>query len=314
MNIGIIGVGGVGGFFGGKIARFLESRGSGEHVSFLARGAHLSAIQERGLILLTEEDGEIECHPDLATDRVSDLPPLDVCLMCVKSYDLGPVAEKLQEKVGDGTVILPLLNGIDIYERLRVAIAGGVILPACVYVGTQIEKPGRVVQKGGACKIICGPDPLRPGHDVSHLLGLLDSAGIRREWSADPYPEVWGKFVFIAAFGLVAACHDATLGQVLESGQMLDETRSVMKEIFDLALISGVRISPTIVNDSLKKAAAFPFEAKTSFQRDFEDQEKKDERDLFGGTIIRLGEEFGVKTDATRRLYDVINGKKPRER
>ncbi len=312
MNIGVIGTGGVGGFFGGKIAHFLESRGNGEHVSFLARGAHLSAIQERGLILVTEEDGEIVCRPDLATDRVSDLPALDVCLICVKSYDLGSVAEKLKGKIGDGTVVLPLLNGIDIYGRLRAAIAGGVILPACVYVGTHIEEPGRVVQRGGTCKIICGPDPLRPGYDVSYLLELLDNAAIRHEWSADPYPEIWGKFVFIASFGLVTACYDATLGQVLESGKMLEETRSVMKEILDLAISSGVGISPAIVDDSLKKAAGFPHETKTSFQRDFENKGKDDERDLFGGTIIRLGEEFGVRTDATRRLYDVINKKKRR--
>ena len=183
--------------------------------------------------------------------------------------------------------------------RLRAAIADGVILPACVYVGTHIEEPGRVVQKGGTCKIICGPDPLQPGHDVSCLLELLDSAGIRHEWSIDPYPEIWGKFVFIASFGLVTACHDATLGQVLESAKMLEETKEVMKEIFKLAVSSGVGISPAVVDDSLKKAAGFPHETKTSFQRDFENKGKDDERDLFGGTIIRLGEE--PESGRTRR-------------
>ena len=175
MNIGIIGVGGVGGFFGGKIARFLASAGSNDHVSFLARGTHLSAIRERGLTLVTEDDGEFNCRPDLATDRVSDLPALDVCLVCVKSYDLRPVAERLSTKITNDTIVLPLLNGIDIHERLRAAVAGGVILPACVYVGTHIEAPGRVLQKGGGCTIIYGPDPAHPGQNITPLSGLLDS-------------------------------------------------------------------------------------------------------------------------------------------
>jgi 2-dehydropantoate 2-reductase len=311
MNIGIIGVGGVGGFFGGKIARFLKSTQSGDHVSFLARGAHLSAIRERGLTLVTEDEGEIVCRPDLASDHVSDLPALDVCLVCVKSYDLRPVAERLREKIKEHTIVLPLLNGIDIYERLKETIAEGAILPACVYVGTHIEEPGRVVQKGGGCTIIYGPDPAHPGSDVSPLSGLLDGAGIRHEWLTDPYPQIWGKFVFIAAFGLVTASYDATLGQILESPEMATETRAVMTEIFNLALSSGIGISPTIVDDSLTKAATFPHETRTSFQRDFAIEGKDDERDLFGGTVIRLGEKFGVRTDTTRTLFDAINRKKP---
>jgi 2-dehydropantoate 2-reductase len=307
MNIAVIGIGGVGGYFGGKIAKLAEKE-SDLKVFFIARGAHLAEIIQNGLTLDSSE-GIIKCRPTLATDRIEDLPSFDICLICVKGYDLADAVKRLAPKITDKTVILPLLNGVDIYERIRAVIKNGIVLPSCVYVGTHISKPGTVVQRGGEGSIIFGNDPLHDeGPDT--LVGLLAKAGIKYKWTSEPYVEIWGKFVFIASFGLVTANYNKTIGEVMESAELSGYTRSIMKEITNIAAKRNINVPAALIDDTFSKAKAFPFETKTSFQRDFEILGKNDERDLFGGSIIRMGRQAGVETPVTESIYASIQAEK----
>lgn len=309
MNIGVLGVGGVGGYFGGKIAHFIENSKSQHQVFFVARGEHLEAICKNGLELNTKENGIIVCKPSVATDDILSLPLLDICLICVKSYDLKDVIDKLKDRIHPNTVILPLLNGVDIHQRIRGLITDGIILPACVYVGTHIEKPGTVTQRGGRCRILYGPDPDNLDSDVSVLKSLLNDSGISNEWYQDPLPEIWSKFMFIASYGMVSASNNVTLGQILESEKLSSDTLSIMNEIYKIAVAMGIGLDEECIQNSFNKAKTFPYAAKTSFQRDFEVPGKKDERDLFGGTIIRMGKKLRIGTETAERIYLTINKK-----
>ncbi len=308
MNVGIIGVGGVGGYFGGKICR---QAAVGTSVFFVARGRHLEEIRRNGLHVSTAEEGEWVCTPALATDRIEELPTLDICLLCVKSYDLKNAVVRLRDRVSEATFIIPLLNGIDIYDRIREDLHTARVLPACVYVGTQIEAYGKVSQKGGACKIIIGKDPQAVDAAPDAVFELFRKSNIKYEFFYNANPEIWAKYVFIAAFGLVTAAYDKTLGQVMASGPLSDRVLAVMGEIFQLSRKLGISLPEKIVEDSYQKGRNFPYETKTSFQRDFENMNKPDERDLFGGTILRLGRELGIKTPATRELWDTLTSRKP---
>ena len=217
MNIAVIGVGGVGGYFGGKLTQLLRDDPDLK-IFFIARGNHLVEIRKNGLLLDTDEH-QIICKPTLATDDISELPALDLCLITVKSYDLEDVLIRLKPKITGSTIILPLLNGVDIYERIRSIIGNGNVLPSSVYVGTHIERPGKVTQRGGACTIVFGKDP-RNGNDITVLTDTLKRANIRFSLSENPYVEIWGKFAFIAPFGLVTACYDRTIGEVMESEEL----------------------------------------------------------------------------------------------
>lgn len=130
-SIGIIGVGGVGGYFGGKLCHLQKNR-LGFTISFVARGEHLRAIQEFELLLSSANDGDLVCKPSLATDDFQRLPPLDLCLICVKEFDLPTILSRLEPITGDQTIVLPLLNGVDVYSRVRTIIKRGIVLPACV--------------------------------------------------------------------------------------------------------------------------------------------------------------------------------------
>lgn len=306
MNIGVIGIGGVGGYFGGKLTQLMSDHDL--NISFIARGQHLNEIKNHGLILDTEE-GEMICKPTLATDNIKELPTLDFCLICVKSYDLDNVLIQLNEKISQNTIILPLLNGIDICERIRKRIKIGIVLPSCVYVGTHIERPGKVVQKGGNCIIIFGKDPQNDYFDPK-IFELFNEAQIKYKWINEPYIEIWSKFIFIASFGLVAASSNKSIGEVLSSEESSKNIKSIMNEIVNIAIKKGINLPSTIIDDSYEKGKKFPFETKTSFQRDIEITNKPDERDIFGGIIIRLGNELNISTDTTKKIYDIIQKKK----
>jgi 2-dehydropantoate 2-reductase len=305
-NICIFGLGGVGGYFGGRLVHGLSMSGGGQRITFIARGEHLKEIQKSGLVLNTSERGRIVAVPTMATDRVDGLPVPDLVLLCVKSYDLGAAARELAGISDDGTVILPLLNGVDIYERLREVLKAPVILPACVYVGTHIDAPGVVTQKGGDGIILSGKDPGHQQFNPDGLMRLFGEAGIRFVWNDDPYPAIWEKFMFIAGFGLVTAFSGKTIGEVAADERLRGLVEDVMGEIKGIADAKNIRLDRSIISTSLAKAANFPYETKTSYQRDIEAKGERNEGDLFGGTIIKLGSITGVATPKTRHLYASI--------
>jgi len=307
MNIAVIGIGGVGGYFGGKLTQLLKDDKS-LNIYFIARNQHLAEIQKNGLIL-DSDDGEFICHPTKATDDISELPMLDLCLVCVKGYDLDKTMPLLIDKISDNTMILPLLNGVDVYERIRKSIDKGILFPSCVYVGTHIEKPGKVTQRGGTKTIHFGNDPENSFVDPA-IFDLFKRADIKYNWLDEPYTEIWSKFVFIAAYGLVTANFNKTIGEVVASDELSSYTKKIMHEISSIARKRGVALPESIENDSFAKGKNFPFEAKTSFQRDFENIDKPDERDLFGGTILRMGIKSGVPTETTKEIYESIQKKK----
>jgi len=309
MEIGIIGIGGVGGYFGGKLCQLLAT--PDVNIYFVARGKHLAEIRQKGLRVSTALEGEWVCHPTLATDRIEELPMLDACLVCVKSYDLKSVVQQLQHKVSASSAIVPLLNGIDIYDRIREDLGTAPVFPACAYIGTHVADYGQVVQQGGACKILLGKDPHAATIIPHQLLGVFDNSGIRYEWCDDVTMALWTKYIFIAAFGLVTASFDKTLGEVMGSSPLSECVLAAMGEIVALSEKKGVSLPAGIILESYAKGRDFPYETKTSFQRDVEAADKPDERDLFGGTILRLGQQLDVETPMTLDLWERLSRRKP---
>lgn len=302
LHVCVFGVGGVGGYFGGRLAwRLARQAGTAWHVHFIARGANLVAIEQSGLRLNTPE-AQLICTPASAAAEMRDLPVPDVVLLCVKGYSLDEALGQIAANCHGETIVVPLLNGVDIHERIRARLPRARVLPACVFVGTHLDRPGVVSQAGGDGVIVLGSDPDHPDYVPLRFLSLLEEVGIRFSWFDDPRPAIWEKYVFISAFGLVTAASRKTLGEVLVDPPLLEDVQGIMSEVVDLAAHEGIALDPDVIPRALAKARAFPPETKTSFQRDVE-AGGQDEGDLFGGTIIRLGERFGVPTPVTERVY-----------
>jgi len=305
MKIAVVGVGGVGGYFGGRLAHAFElETASGVEVYFVVRGRHLEAIKSNGLILKTSHLGSLVCRPHLATDRVETLHEVDVFLIGVKGYDLDDVAKSMRSKVTERTVILPLLNGVDARERMRVHLKKGHILPACVYVSAYIEEPGVVVQNGTPGRIILSPDP-DTGHRPLECLKAFERASIHYDFKEDAFPAIWEKYVFIASYSLVSARFGKTIGEIYEDPSLRGLVTRVMEEIRQIAEKKKISLPPDIIDLSLRKAQLFTRDTRTSLQRDIE-QGKRSELELFGGTLVTLGKNLGVATPATSEIYEEL--------
>ena len=322
-NIMVVGIGGIGGLMGARLAAGCapaggrgpaggRSRsGGGRHLTFIARGPHLEAIRAAGLLLVSPDGTSARVRPDLATDRLEQAPGPDLVFVCVKGYDLAETADRLARVVREDTAIVPLLNGADIAARIRSRVERGAVLPACIYVSSRVREPGAVEHVGGAGMVHLGPDPARPGLGPGELPALLEGSGIPFRWYGDPAPAVWTKYVFIAAFGLVTAAHRADLGRVLAGEELVGQARAVMEEIVRLAAVRGVGLAADVVESSLRIAASFPPATRTSYQRDIEAGAARNEGDLFAGTILRMGGELGVPTPVTAELAAAIAASAP---
>ena len=306
-NIAFLGVGGVGGYFGGKMTRLLNDNEPDVNIFFIARGEHLKAIKENGLTLKTKTEGILNCNPTLATDHCEELPMLDVCFICVKQYALEDAVKEILPKLNADTKIIPLLNGIDIYDRIRKITDKGIIFPACVYVGTHIKSYGVVEQNGGACTITFGQDPNHKDINADDVCELMSKANIKFEWSDKHIEAIWSKYIFIAAYGLVTAGENKTLGEVSGNEESSNKVKGIMKEIESISKAENISLPDNIVDLSYQMAKNFPYEAKTSFQRDFELKDKPDERELFGQTIIDLGVKHGIDTTVTKSVYQELH-------
>jgi len=308
-NICILGVGGVGGYFGGKISYTLsQSNVHDQHISFIARGKHLEKIKKNGLILDTSE-GEFICKPTLATDDISTIPVPDLVLLCTKSYDLENAVKQLASKIKDNTIIIPLLNGVDIYERIRKITAKGFVLPSCAYIVAHIEEPGLIIQRGPYFNIFSGPDAKHPDFEPEPLIHFFINNGIRFKWNVDSFPAIWEKYIFIASYGLVTAYSGKPFALVNSDSKLTGMVQDVIKEIHAIAKQRHINLPDDILDKTLKKGANIPPDSRTSYQRDVETKGRLNESDIYGETIERMGKEVGIPTPVTSFLYAEIQNR-----
>ena len=306
MNLCFFGVGGVGGYYGTLLTQYLNETGKGDSY-FIARGRHKAAIVEKGL-LLKKEGGKhkILVKPKLCTDTVADLPVCDIVVVSVKGYDLEQAAREIDKITDENSMILPLLNGADIYERMRPHLTKGHLLSACVYLGTHIESPGVIFQKGGSCKISMGNDPLYPDVYPEKLIPLFKDAGILVEFFKDVNVAIWTKYMFIASFALVTGTYDKTIGEVANDEKLGILVRDIMQEIALIAKALKIELPADIVETSFSTARQFGVDTKTSFQRDVETKGRQSEWDLFGGTLLRYAKRFNIPADHTQKTLDML--------
>jgi 2-dehydropantoate 2-reductase len=301
-SVCVYGIGGVGGYFGGKIAHEISKGNRTVQVYFIGRGEHLKAIQQHGLNLITDKE-EFLCFPNIATDNIRHIPTPDLYLLCVKGYDLDNAAASILKNISADTIILPLLNGVDIYERIRTSLQKAIVSPASVYVSSSIEKPGTIKQKGPEGHIVFGKDPKHLGYNYEYLIGFFNQMGISNTWHDNPYPAIWEKYIFITAFSLMTAYSGKTIGEVLADGKLKSMTENIMKEVVLIGKAKNIDFEQGIVEKTIQKAQSFPYETKTSFQRDYEKKNARHEGDIFGGTLIRLAKEYNVLIPTIAEVY-----------
>ncbi len=304
MRITIFGAGGIGGYLSGKLGTlFNKSDSEIESLSLVARGAHLETIKKSGLKFIDAEGTTHTVRPTKVTDNPAELVPADLVLICVKGYDLDSAAEITKKLVAPGGAVLPLLNGADIRERIKQKLPDTTVYPGTIYISSTITEPGTVQHMGGKGVVIFGKDADHPQDEAEKVRHLFEQAGIPVDWHEDAYPQIWTKFLFIAPFALATAVHNKTIGEVLADEEKKSDVRKMMKEVYTVARAEKVDIPEDAVENALNQASNFPFETKTSFQRDVAAGKPQDERDLFGGTMERLAAVHDISIPVTAKYY-----------
>ncbi|KUG10796.1 2-dehydropantoate 2-reductase [Elizabethkingia sp. HvH-WGS333] len=304
-NIVVIGLGGVGGYFGFKMNQRNETTKE-YNISFVARGATYEIVKEKGLTLLSPEHENATTRPDDIVKNIADIKNPDLIFICVKEYDLENVCQQLVKVITPDTILFPMMNGADIYDRIRKIIQDHVILPSCVYVASHIKEKGTVEHKGKPGILIFGHDPQNKSADIDWVARLLEESNIKFSFKDNPLTDIWEKFIFIASFGLVTAKHNSSISSVCTDEEQNQEAVEIMEEIKLIAKAKNIYLPEDIIAKTMGKAVGFPPGTPTSLQLDIHSDKESNELELFGGAVINYGKELNINTPSTLRIYEEI--------
>lgn len=304
-HIVVVGLGGVGGYFGFKINQFNETANQFT-ISFIARDQTYNIVKTNGLTLLSPEHPNSITKPNHLLQSVSEINDPDLVLICVKEYDLENVCKQLKQVITDKTILLPMMNGADIYDRIRKIIPDNTILPACVYVASHIREKGIVEHKGKAGKLIFGKDPANLFTDIDWIIGLMKNSQIDFDFKDNSFTDIWTKFIFVSSFGLVTAKYNSSIGTVCADEIQKLEATKIMKEVKMIADKKGINLPDDIIEKTFEKAMTFPSATPTSLQLDINVKKENSELELFAGAIINYGKDLNIKTPFTEKIYSEL--------
>ena len=303
MRILVMGAGGIGTFFGVQLSR------AGHEVEFVARGAHLEAMQRRGIEV---HDGDEVCriHPVRAFSSPAEAcGPFDLALFTVKCYDTEPAARALLPALVPETAVLPLQNGVDSVDRLSRILGSERVLAGAAFVTVHIAEPGVIVKLSPSAMVTLGETTGEVSSRVEAVARAFEGAGIVATISRDPVLAIWDKFVGLAPFATLTAACQSTIGEIRQSPEAIALGHQLISEVAAVARAAGVNLSQGRQNE----LAAFFFEnapstLKASMAVDYERQHKVELEDL-AGAVVRKGIGLGVPTPGFSVLYAILKAR-----
>jgi len=297
MKIAIIGTGGVGGYFGGKLAQ------AGNEVTFIARGEHLKSIRENGLKVKSIK-GDFSIVPARVTDNIGEIESPDLIILGIKAWQVKEVAQELKIIIKENTTVLPLQNGVLASEELNTVINNQHVIGGLCRIFSKIEAPGVINHFGIEPEIVFGEldNTLTPR--VKRILATLENSDIKASISQDIQTELWKKLMIIGCGGLLALTR-STYGGVRENKETREMMHSLLTEIYQVSEKAGAKIETTFVEKTMKYIDTYPYDATTSLARDIW-AGKPSEIEYQNGTIAILGEKYGIETPVNKFIYNCL--------
>lgn len=295
MRIAIFGTGGVGGYFGGRLAQ------SGEDVTFIARGEHLRAIQKKGL-KVDSLNGGFVINPAKATDDVNEVGEADLVIVGVKAWQVPEAAGAMKPMVGPKTTVLPLQNGVDAVGQLIAELGPDRVIGGLCKIVSFVVGPGHIRHAGFAPSVVIGEsDNLRSDRVVA-IVNVFNDAGIETTIAADIEAALWMKFLFIASFSGVGAIANAPAGVLRTDPESRAQMVHAMEEIFALAQARGITLPQDAIETVMAGVNALPEDATSSMQRDIA-AGKPSELESQNGAVVRMARESGVDVPTHELIY-----------
>jgi len=303
IKIIIAGIGGVGGYFGGLLAKKYENSDEIE-VCFLARGEHLRKIRENGLKVIHGQD-EFITRPAIATENAFELGIADYILICTKSYDLDATIEQLKPCIGENTILLPLLNGVESVERIKNILPGTTVLEGCVYIVSQVKEAGVIKNSGINQKLFFGPGI--NNDRLQWLEKIMLDAGIEATLSHSISTIVWEKFIFIASIATATSYFDCSIGTLLDEHEV--SLVQLIEEVKLVAAAKGISFNPDITAYIVDYNRKLPYDTTSSMHRDYQNRKAKTEVETLTGYVVRASKELNIETPAFTKAFNFLKDK-----
>jgi 2-dehydropantoate 2-reductase len=294
----VAGIGGVGGYFGGLLAKAYEGIEEVE-IYFVARGEHLRQIQNYGLKVI-KGDIEFMARPYLATADTKQIGIADYIIISTKSYDLNDILSKLTPCIDKHTIILSLLNGVEAIELIRQKFPNNVVPSGFAYIVAAIREPGIVENIGHRQEMFFGLDG-EIDEELIKLEDLLKSAGIEATYSQQISKLLWEKFIFLSSIATATSYHKKTVGQLLE--QHREYLQNLILEVKTIAIQKNIAVDEQITEKAMAHFEELPYNATSSMQRDFEQKKDQTELNSITGYVVNEGKKMNISTPYFENAY-----------
>jgi len=298
MRIAVIGAGGIGAIYGASLAK------AGADVTFVARGAHLAAMRERGL-KIEGDRGEMHISPAQATDDPSDIGPVDIVLFCVKLWDVESAGAAIRPIIGPKTAVIPLQNGVDAHERLIPVLGREAVMGGTAFVTGSIVAPGIVRQTGTYQRMTFGEldGTISPrGKRLAELCAAAEFEGVL---SPDVLVPLWDKFTMLVPLANVNALTRAPLGKYRADPDTWSLVLGSVHETVAVGRAEGINLAPDAADKAIALIRSMPDHHMTSMGNDLL-RGNRLELPWFAGKVVELGRKHGVPTPVNSFVYAAL--------
>ena len=298
MRIAVIGAGGVGGYFGGRLAK------AGIDTAFIVRGATLEALRTNGL-RVDSIDGDFALETVNATDDPASVGPVDAIVVTVKSWQIAEAAAKFGPMIGPETTVLPLQNGIDAPDVLAEIVGRDHVLGGLCGIVSFVVAPGHIRHVAAEPFVMFGELDNRETERVARLRAAFESAGVKADAPVEIHRSMWTKFLFIAPMSAIGALTRVPIGVWRSMPESRELAVRAVREIVALASARGIDLGEDAVERTMERYDNLAPESTSSLQRDVMEG-KPSELDAQLGAVVRLARESGVATPVSEVLYHCL--------
>ncbi len=298
MKYAIMGAGGVGGYFGARLAA------AGGEVAFIARGGHKAAMQANGLALHSPL-GDLHIEAPEVVDNPAEAGRCDVILFCVKLWDVEAAAETIRPLLSRDTCVLPIQNGVSVTDTLSRLLGARHVMGGVTQISASIEAPGVIRHHGDFARLIFGELDGSASRRQECLLAACQGGGIEARVSPNIEVDIWEKFIFLAPMAGATAFYRAAIGEVRDHPERRARFEAMLRETANLGRAKGVALPEGLEERLLGFVDNLPPEMKSSMQLDLE-RGKRLELDWLNGEVVRLGQELGVATPENAAVYEAL--------
>lgn len=298
MKIAVMGSGGVGGYFGARLAL------AGEDVTFIARDEHLLAMRENGLKVFSG-NGDMLVQPVNAVADAGKTGPVDIVIFAVKLWDTDTAAEACRPLIGPETAVISFQNGVEAADRVAAILGAEHTMGGVAHIASLIEAPGVIRHTGAMARLTFGELDGKSSGRGEDFLAACERAGFEAALSGRIVGEIWKKFVFLSAMAGATAVTRCSIGPILADADTRAMFASLMEEAAAVGRAQGIALAGELTGKLLDFAGGLPVEMKASMLGDLE-RGNRLELPWLSGAVVRMGRELSVPTPVTDTVYAAL--------